>query len=357
MTQPLPAPRPGTAPSAYWLCQGAGWMLLAVLAVGLNAAGGAHGEVLARLCGVYLCSASGGIALSHGWRGWLRRARLIEIPGLHGWLSMAPALMLLSVAMALVTALGFQLFQPFGPLRGWQWLPGALVSWVGILTIWTLLYAVTASARRARQLREDGLRHKAEAREAELRALQAKVNPHFFFNSLNSLRGLVFEDRAAAARMIDQLAALMRYSLGSSEQRTVSLADELAAVRAYLAIEQIRFEERLRVHIEVEPGLAELQLPPMTVQTLVENAVKYGVEPNPAGSEVRIGAARVGAQVALTVANQGALSAAGGARDSTRIGLDNVAQRLALALPTPAQVTLSESDDWVTACIRLEAGP
>jgi LytS/YehU family sensor histidine kinase len=213
---------------------------------------------------------------------------------------------------------------------------------------------VVTTRRQARQLGQAALRHQAEAHHAQLRALQAKVNPHFFFNSLNSLRGLVFENQEAAARMIDQIATLMRYSLGSGERHTVPLADEMSAVRAYLAIEQIRFEARLRVDIDIPAALGDLPIPPMTLQTLVENAVKYGVEPNPLGSEVRIHARRDGTAVELSVLNQGSIRERPG---STRIGLDNVAQRLALALPGPSRLNLSEADGWVTACIRIEGAP
>lgn len=324
---------------AYWLCQGGGWLLLFVLAVTLNA--GQAAPVLWRLAGVYLWAACAGLALTHGWRAWLRRSGVLGAPRRQSWLRIAPRLLLLAVLMSLLTALGFQVFQPFGPLRDWAWLPSAVLSWLIVLNLWSLLYASATTRRQARQLADDALRLKAEAQHAQLRALQAKVNPHFFFDSLNSLRGLVFENQEAAARMIDQIATLMRYSLGSSEQHTVRLADELVAVRAYLAIEQIRFEERLRVNIDIPAHLEDLPIPPMTLQTLVENAVKYGVEPNPLGSEVRIRASRRGALVELSVANRGAISEHSG---STRIGIDSIKARLTLAWQGRSQLTLSEAD-------------
>lgn len=337
---------------AYWLCQAGGWLLLAVLGVALNAGFGL--EVMKRLSGVYLWSACAGIALTHGWRAWLRRTGVLTNGGLGSWLRVAPLICLLALAMTLLTALGFATFRPFKPMRDWVWLPGAVFSWVVVLSTWTLLYSFAVSARAGRRLRADALRHKAQAHHAQLRALQAKVNPHFFFNSLNSLRGLVFENQEAAARMIDQIATLMRYSLGSDEQHTVSLADEMVAVRAYLAIEQIRFEERLRVVIDIPAQLEGVAIPPMSLQTLVENAVKFGVEPNPAGSEVRIRARRDGTAVELSVANEGSISVNSG---STRIGLDNVRERLTLAVSGASSFTLDQADGWVWARIRIEAAP
>jgi LytS/YehU family sensor histidine kinase len=97
------------------------------------------------------------------------------------------------------------------------------------------------------------------------------------------VRALIYEDPNAAAHMIDQLASLMRYALQSEQTETVALASELDAVHCYLAIEKIRFEERLRVSVHMEPGLEQVAIPPMALQTLVENAVKHGVESSASG--------------------------------------------------------------------------
>src|SRR5438045_2424481 len=110
-------------------------------------------------------------------------------------------------------------------------------------------------------LEAEALRLEVLAKDAELRALQAQVNPHFFFNSLNSVRALLYQDRESAATMIDQLATLMRYTLVSSYNDCVPLAEELAAVRAYLAIEKIRFEERLQFEIDISQGMEAITVP------------------------------------------------------------------------------------------------
>jgi sensor histidine kinase YesM len=332
----------------YWACQAGGWLLMAAVAV-LTYARVAP-ERAGRLAAVYLCSALAGIALTHAWRSWLHRRGLFAAPRATSLLRAAPWIVAQGVFMTAVTALGFGVFLPSSMTGSWAWLPGAIVSWIGTMAVWSLLYVLVTSARRARALSAAALHHQAQAQQAELRALQAKVNPHFFFNSLNSLRGLVFEDQQAAARMIDQLAMLMRYSLGSSEQTTVPLAQELDAVRAYLAIEQIRFDERLRVEIDIDPALLALALPPMTLQTVVENAVKFGVESSVTACTVRIAGRRQDGAAVLTVANQGSISAASG---STRIGLENVRERLALAVAGDSAVTLEQRDGWVVAAIRI----
>ncbi len=162
------------------------------------------------------------------------------------------------------------------------------------------------------------------------------------------MRALIFENQQSAARMVDQLATLMRYTLASSYADTVPLKDELEAVQAYLAIEKIRFEERLCVALDIAPGMETVAIPPMSVQTLVENAVKYGVEQSSTGSEIRISARYADGRAAIEVANRGALAKLG---NSTRVGLSNARKRLLHAKGGDASLELVERDGWVRATL------
>jgi len=134
------------------------------------------------------------------------------------------------------------------------------------------------------RLREKRLEQEKRERElvlnanrSELKALRAQVNPHFLFNALNAIAGLIPEDPDRAERTIEQLAEVFRYTLRGSDREWVLLSDELDAVRAYLDIEQARFRERLRVRIECSEEAKGFRIPAMTVQTVVENAIKHGV--------------------------------------------------------------------------------
>jgi LytS/YehU family sensor histidine kinase len=225
-----------------------------------------------------------------------------------------------------------------------------MMFWVAMFFAWTVCYMAALSVRRARRAEATSLRLELQAKEVELRALQAQVNPHFFFNSLNSMRALIYEDPESAAQMVDQLAGLMRYALQSGELETVPLEAELEAVRCYLAIEKIRFEERLRARIDVEPGLGQVRIPPMALQTLVENAVKYGVELSPTGSDIHISARSDAGVARIDVANVGAIRVSA---DSTRVGLVNTRKRLELALGNDASLAVSESGGWVRATLHL----
>jgi two-component sensor histidine kinase len=335
----------------YWTCQCAGWGLVLVLQA-LNrppVPGYATPDDLRRYLLVCCWGSASGFLLSDAWHRILKRR---QAAGRRmGWGLVVAGVLVLGVVNTLVQLAGYIVIRPFGPVRGVSWLPAALASWWSLHLMWNVIHTAALSLRRANLLEAETLRLQVGAKDAQLRALQAQVNPHFFFNSMNSVRALVYEDRDAAARMIDELTSVMRHALQAGAHDTVPLADEIDVVRAYLAIEQIRFESRLRAQIDVGPGIDTVRIPPMALQTLVENAVKHGVEARPEGSEIRIHVRRAddGAAV-VEVANAGAIQALSG---STRTGLANARQRLALALGAGAHLDLREQDGWVRATMRL----
>lgn len=332
----------------YWTFQLAGWGALTLF----NSVYGGSSQL--RIVVTISCWGSlGGLLLSHLWHGVLRRYGWAA-NGLH-WKRIVPSLILLAIIQTASVTAAFHVMYPPDVLRGLAWLPGALLFWFGVFLTWTVFYFTALSLRRASRFEAEALRLEVLAKDAQLRALQAQVNPHFFFNSLNSVRALIFEDREAAAQMIDQLANLMRHALQSSQHATVPLSAELDAVRAYLAIEQIRFEDRLRVSFDIPPGIDHVRVPPMALQTLVENAVKYGVETSADGGDIRIAARRTSADDGATmlqidVANTGALHEPG---NSTCVGLRNARQRLQLACGEHASLELRQQAGWVCATIHL----
>ena len=196
-------------------------------------------------------------------------------------------------------------------------------------------------------------------KEAELRALKSQVNPHFIFNSLNSLRALIDEDPARARKAVTQLANLLRYSLQSGQLETVPFEDELDVVNDYLALEQVRHEERLRLRLDIAPEALRLPIPPMLLQTLVENAVKYGISPRPEGGEIAIVARNEGGALRIQVSNPGEIMMVGRA-SSTGVGLHNAAERLRLIFGERATLRLrSDRPERVVAeaVIPLPAHP
>src|SRR5258708_4374236 len=224
---------------------------------------------------------------------------------------------------------------------------------------WLCLYFFYHIFERLNRLQVDQLRLAASVKEAELRALKSQVNPHFLFNSLNSLRALIDEDAPRAREAVTRLANMLRYSLQSGQQETVPLDEEIRIVEDYLALEQIRHESRLRVRWEIAAEARLLNVPPMLLQTLVENAVKYGIGTRREGGELVISARIDGAALNIRVSNPGDLAAptsaaAARAGSSTGVGLRNASERLKLLFGHRATLSLlAEPAGCVTADVLI----
>ena len=163
---------------------------------------------------------------------------------------------------------------------------------------------------------------------ARLAELQARIRPHFLFNTLNSAIALVRAEPRQAERMLEDLSDLFRHAL-AEQAASVTLADEIALVKAYLAIEQVRFGERLRLEWSLDACAAAARLPPLLLQPLAENAVKHGVEPNAEGAHIKVSTRRRGNRVVIKVSNTvNPLSAT--SRPGHGLALANVRERLSL---------------------------
>lgn len=163
---------------------------------------------------------------------------------------------------------------------------------------------------------------------ARLAELQARIRPHFLFNTLNSAIALVRAEPRQAERMLEDLSDLFRHAL-AEQAASVTLADEIALVKAYLAIEQVRFGERLRLEWSLDAHAQSARLPPLLLQPLAENAVKHGVEPSAEGASIKVSTQRRGSRVVIKVSNTvNPLSAT--SRPGHGLALANVRERLSL---------------------------
>jgi two-component system sensor histidine kinase AlgZ len=186
---------------------------------------------------------------------------------------------------------------------------------------------------------------------SRLQALQARMRPHFMFNALNTIAALTRSRPALAEEMVEDLADLLRASLNRAD-RPVSLAVELDLVRGYLRMESLRLGERLRWSIACEDPLAQLMVPPLLLQPLVENAVYHGIEPLPDGGEVRIEAGEENGMTVLTVSNPKAPEVAGTQRSGLHMALENTAERVRLHFGRDAKLRLVDDEDMFR--VRIE---
>ncbi|PAP77317.1 histidine kinase [Rubrivirga marina] len=187
--------------------------------------------------------------------------------------------------------------------------------------------------------------------EAEMAALRAQINPHFLFNALNTVAALIRDTPDRAEATVEHLAALFRDVLNASGEALVPLRDELRLVRRYLHVEEARFGDALGVELEVEDGVEDTPVPAFAVQTLVENAVKHGVERKRGGGTVTVRARRAADGVEIAVEDTGAGLPPGGAVYG--VGLSNVADRLRLLYGPSASLTVKPTPDGARATLLL----
>lgn len=212
-----------------------------------------------------------------------------------------------------------------------------------------LFFSIQAARRSER--READLQVQASG--AELRALQAQVNPHFLFNSLHSVSALISREPDKAQQATIRLADFLRMTLGLGQRLSISLDDELKMTDHYLAVEQIRLGSRLRVDRQVDPDCRTLLVPPLTLQPLVENAVLHGIATLSEGGTVHITARRDGGELILAVDNP--FDPQAPKRPGTGTGLRNLRSRLATQFEREARLDSSTDGDHFRVRISLPA--
>lgn len=177
-----------------------------------------------------------------------------------------------------------------------------------LVGIWMLIYIVYHYVEKIRNNEIDRLKLETTVKELELKTIKSHINPHFIFNSLNSIRALVDENPTRARRAITELSNILRSSMKAEKQETVTLKHELDIVKDYLALEQMRFEERLKIEFKIDEDTLDYPVPPMMLQTLAENAIKHGISKLVKGGTVRILATFKNDNIELMVQNTGQLS-------------------------------------------------
>ncbi len=289
---------------------------------------------------------------------WFFFGRVLPRLGLQGWKSAVA----LAVGLLLAVGIGVELALAliglvWGPIvspgRGMLWRVASMVT----LVMMVVSIAFDQLRARARKVELRAQEAQRELLQARLQNLQDRLNPHFLFNSLNALAGLIEEDPPRAVATLERLCDLLRYGLESSEDTKTSLGRELEVLGDYLAMEELRFGDRLRWRLNVDPELREVRVPVLLLQPVVENAVKYGVAPRRAGGFIQVRGARVGQRLRLEVTDDGPGTSE---HSGTMLGEQTLRQRLELAYGDRADVQTGphpEGGYQVRIDIPLEGAP
>jgi hypothetical protein len=220
-----------------------------------------------------------------------------------------------------------------------------------IYLFWVAFYYVLIALNASRDAEARLLQAGLLAREAELRALKAQVNPHFLFNSLNSISALTASDPARAREMCILLGDFLRRTLGLGEKSAIPLEEELSLIRSFLAVEKVRFGDRIRMEEEIDKEAQSVAVPPLLLQPLVENAVVHGIANLIEGGSIRLAIRRLPGRISILVENSFDPDAP--PRRKSGVGLVNVRQRLAARYAGRATMDVSSEADRFRVAISL----
>jgi len=277
-------------------------------------------------------------------------------------MSKIPALLVNHFAAALVAGGLWILIARWIALGSQRYFPGLyariapdlpLLFGVGVL-MYVLAVALHYVALSVQTSRESGIREQQArvlAREAELKALKAQINPHFLFNSLNSISALATLDGARAREMCIRLSEFLRSTLSLAQEETVSLKQELALASAYLSVEQVRFGARLRIHQQIDAGCDNCLVPSLLLQPLIENAVKHGIAGLIEGGTIRLKADCDDAFLRIRVENE--FDPEAPAARKSGLGLVNVRGRLKTRYEDQARVDTSITGNCFVVDVTL----
>ncbi|MBQ4821691.1 histidine kinase [Aquimarina sp. MMG016] len=215
---------------------------------------------------------------------------------------------------------------------------------------WSILYMVIKIIINlsADQLEKSKLN--ASLKQAKLNTLKSQINPHFMFNSLNNIRGLMLEDVDKSREMLTKLSEMLRYSLTKNDVNAISLEEELEMVDNYIDLSKIQFEDRLEYRKDIHPETLTIPIPPMIIQLLVENGIKHGISNLKSGGKIVVKTKLIEGILLIKVINSGILSIS---KNTTRLGLQNIQQRLQLLYGNKASFSLNEIESEVVADIKI----
>jgi len=334
------------ASKLYWIVQLLGWGAFCILlAITRLAVGEVESSIFLQLIQLYVLL----ISISHGMRwvllsfDWINLKLGPLIPRVLG-LNYLGSILLLIVIFFLSTFYdddeGFKVVEFF--------VNSAIYTLFFML--WTAIYLTYHLIKKSREQELLTLQLKASNHEIELKTLRDQLNPHFLFNSLNSIRALVEIEPKVAKSAITTLSNLLRNSLQMGKKSQVSIEEEIELVNRYLELEKIRFEERLQFSIEVDAPQT-VTIPPFIIQTLAENAIKHGISKSTTGGHVFIHVLYKDDVLIISVENSGTLDKN---NTSFGIGLSNTRRRLQIQYGSFADFSIFEQSKLVKAQIRID---
>jgi sensor histidine kinase YesM len=289
-----------------------------------------------------------GIVISHAyrylilWRNWLRLRIIQLIPRVLGASLICGLLYFFSHSF-----ISELIHRTYDFKLEWLEILQTTLNLAVIFMVWSLLYFLFHFIQNYRKEEIKNLKWQAAKNEMELNKLKSQLNPHFIFNSMNSIRALIDEDPQKSKQSVTRLANILRSSLLMGKKKVITFSEELQLVKDYLNLEKTRFEERLQCHFQIDDSAKDHQIPPMLLQTLVENGIKHGISKLTDGGRIEVKAWKENGVLNLVIFNSGNYDE--NEKGESGFGLANTRQRLKLLYGKNAHFHIKNVEDGVIA--------
>ncbi|MCG6912473.1 histidine kinase [bacterium BMS3Abin03] len=338
----------------YWLCQVLGWSLIVLLNLVIVSS---FREIGWERILLGLFFAFTGITLTHIFRGILKKRNWLELQLKQIIPRVLVSSIFLGVTIYLIvhlvgilsSALPEENYSATHPVIG-------IINTSGITLVWMLIYFSIHYLENYKKTEIESLIWEAAVKDYELKTLKSQLNPHFMFNAMNSIRALIEEDPDNAKAAITKLSNILRFSLKMERAERVALGEEIENVNDYLGLEKIRFEERLSYSFNIDAASARIEIPPMMIQTLVENGIKHGISKIAGGGEINIKSEVDNSKLYIEIKNDGHLDE-NMLKSSKGFGISNTKHRLNLLYGEKASFSLTnENGNKVSAKLVIPTG-
>ncbi|MCB0479313.1 MAG: histidine kinase [Crocinitomicaceae bacterium] len=334
----------------YWTSQVLGWLFYyAIIGLNLFANQGLSSKAMGLLFSMYL----GSILLTHLLRYFYIRNEYVGLK-IQQLIPRAIVASILTGVLLKLYQIGLDRLVIHFSTNEFNWKDNS-IDFVGssiLIFLWSVFYFAYQYFDKSRREEIKNLQWEALQNQIELNNLKSQLNPHFMFNSLNSIRALIDIDQKNAKESITKLSTLLRTSLMMGKKNVVSIEEEIDLVKNYLDLEKIRFEERLKVEIDVCRDALGVEIPPLMIQTLAENAIKHGIAKKVEGGTIHISAKVEKEDCTIEVKNPGKIDLTD--ENNTSIGIKNTKDRLRLMFGRNASFQLTQQGDHVVATILIK---
>lgn len=326
----------------YWSSQITGWFLFVAVNLAIIST---FEEVSDNRIIVWITLAVAGILITHLYRLYLKKNNWTSLP----LKKIVPRVIIASLIVGIIIFIPVYLTGYFLHVEKhinqlFAAIAAGILNITSVVLVWSLIYFSVHYFESSKKAEIESLIFEAAVKDFELKTLKAQLNPHFMFNAMNSIRALIEEDPQNAKDAITKLSNLLRYTLKIERTETVTLGEELRTIKDYLDLEKIRFEERLSYQIHSTPEAERIEIPPMMVQTLVENGIKHGISKITDGGEIKVNAITDSSKLIIEIRNNGRFDEEA-LKNSHGFGISNTKHRLALLYGENASFNLSNENN------------